>query len=189
MRRFTQGFYGYVFAMLVCLAIGAVFLLITPQDRAEHIPSVDYSIDLANARRMASFAVWAPSPPPNWVPTSSRLVDQDHAVTWRLGFATAERKHAMLAQSDERPATEFANRMAGIAASQGTTQVAGMTWEKRYREDKNQRSLIRVLPDSIIVVTGSADWPELTALAASLRAQPKTPATETSPPAPGGGAH
>jgi hypothetical protein len=189
-RRFTQGFYGYAFAVMVCLAGAGLFLLVTPQSRAEHIPSVDYTIDLANARHMAPYDVWAPTVPPKWVPTSSRLVKEHGAVTWRLGFATAQRKHAMLAQSDERPGTEFANRMAGIAASQGSVQVGGVTWEKRFRPDKDQRTLIRMLPGSTVVVTGSAGWPELTALAASLHTQPASTATSsasaTPPPAPAG---
>jgi hypothetical protein len=174
-RRFTQGFYGYVFAMAVCLAAAGLFLLITPQSRTEHIPSVDYSVDLANARHQAPFEVWAPAPraPGNWIPTSSRLVNQNAAVTWRLGFATAKRMHAMLAQSDERPGAGFADRMANSAASIGTQQVGGATWERRFRVDKDQRSLVRVLPGVTVVVTGSADWNELAALAATLQPQPK----------------
>ncbi|MGW0073591.1 DUF4245 family protein, partial [Streptosporangium sandarakinum] len=61
MRRFTQGFYGYAFAMLVCLAAVGLFLLVTPQSRTEHIPRIDYSMDVANLRRTAPYEVWAPS--------------------------------------------------------------------------------------------------------------------------------
>ncbi|MDF5754715.1 DUF4245 domain-containing protein [Spongiactinospora sp. TRM90649] len=174
MQRFAQGFYGYVFALLVCFGLVGVFLLVTPVGRSEHIPSVDYSIDLANARRSAAYQVWAPpAPPKDWIPTSSRMVADDGSgtVTWRLGFATAARSHAMLAQSDEKPQATFAGRMAGIEKSQGTQRIGDVTWERRFRPDKKQRSLVRVLPEATIVITGTADWPELAALAAALKPQ------------------
>ncbi|MEV8630115.1 DUF4245 domain-containing protein [Streptosporangium sp. NPDC051023] len=179
MRRFTEGFYGYAFAMLVCLAGVAVFLLVTPQSRTEHIPKIDFSIDVANMRRAAPYQVWSPDPVlPNWVPTSSRKTDGKSAdgkptVTWKLGFATAKRAHALLGQSDEKPQAEFANRMANTDQAGGSIQINGVTWEKRFREDKNQRSLIRFLPDVTLVVTGTAQWDELSALAGSLKQQTK----------------
>ncbi|GIH98992.1 DUF4245 domain-containing protein [Planobispora takensis] len=183
MQRFTQGFYGYVVAMGVCLVGVVIFLFVTPQSRTERIPRVDYSIDVANLRRDAPFPVWAPEPvPANWVPNSSRATNQKGVVTWRLGFATAERRHAMLIQSDEKPAAGFASRMANTDQATGSVRIAGESWEQRYRKDKNQRSLVRLLPGSTVVVTGTAEWDELTALASSLKQQPKP--TETPTPTP-----
>ncbi|WP_285704013.1 DUF4245 domain-containing protein [Microtetraspora sp. NBRC 16547] len=177
MRRFTEGFYGYAFALIVCLAVGSLILLFMPNGKNEHIPRIDFSIDKVNAARAAPYAVEAPREVlPNWVPTSSQLTEKDGVVTWRLGFATGKRMHAMVAQSDEQPFADFANRMANSDKATGTRQINGTAWEERFRQDKNQRSLIRVLPDHTVMVTGSADWDELTALAASLVVQPK-PAT------------
>ncbi|MBG0815043.1 DUF4245 domain-containing protein [Planomonospora sp. ID82291] len=179
MQRFTEGFRGYVAAMLICLLGVFVFLLVTPQSREEHIPRIDYSIDVANMRRDAPYRVWTPEPvPADWIPTSSRKTAQRGVVTWRLGFATAkgadgEREHVMLAQSDEKPAAGFADRMANSDRALGTVPIAGAVWEKRQREDKDQRSLVRILPDCVIVVTGTAGWDELTAFAGSLKQQPK----------------
>ncbi|MGV9328084.1 DUF4245 domain-containing protein [Streptosporangium sandarakinum] len=174
MRRFTQGFYGYAFAMLVCLAAVGLFLLVTPQSRTEHIPRIDYSMDVANLRRTAPYEVWAPSQvPAGWIPTSSRTAQEKGTTTWRLGFATARRSHAMLAQSNEKPAADFASRMANTTEVTGNVQIGGATWEQRFRKDKNQRSLVRLLPDATVVVTGTAQWDELTTLAASLKQQPK----------------
>ncbi|MDP9865103.1 MULTISPECIES: DUF4245 domain-containing protein [Streptosporangium] len=172
MERFTQGFYGYAVAMLVCLAGVGVFLLVTPQSRTEHIPKVDFSFDVANMRRDAPYQVWSPDQvPAGWIPTSSRMTKEKGAVTWRLGFATAKRSHAMLAQSDERPAAEFANRLANTGEVTGSVQIGGVTWEQRVRKDKNQRSLVRLLPDATVVVTGTAQWDELSALAGSIKQQ------------------
>ncbi|MFJ2028883.1 DUF4245 domain-containing protein [Streptosporangium sp. NPDC087985] len=177
MERFTQGLYGYAIAMLVCLAGVGVFLLIAPQSREEHIPQVDFSIDVANMRHSAPYQVWSPDPvPAGWIPTSSRMTSEKGVVSWRLGFATAKRSHAMLAQSDEKPAAEFANRMANTSEVVGSVQIGGVTWEQRLRKDKDQRSLVRLLPDVTVVVTGTAQWDELSALAGSIKQQ-----TETAP--------
>ncbi|GAA0987654.1 hypothetical protein GCM10009555_067430 [Acrocarpospora macrocephala] len=178
MRQFTQGFYGYAFALFVCLLAAGAFLLITPQSRTQHIPRVDFSIDTANAARLAPYRVEVPRQvPTGWTPTSSRVTQDQNTLTWRLGFATANQMHAMLAQSNETPTADFAARMANTATITGTQQIGGTTWEQRFREDKNQRSLIRILPDHTIIITGSADWPELTALATTLTPAPKPAAS------------
>ncbi|MDP9849003.1 DUF4245 domain-containing protein [Streptosporangium lutulentum] len=179
MQKFTQGFYGYVVAVLVCLGGVGLFLLITPQSKTEHIPSVNFSIDVANMRHMAPYQVWSPEPvPAGWIPTSSQATNQKGVVTWRLGFATAkradaERSHVMLAQSDEKPAAEYANRMANTSEVTGNVQISGVTWQQRFRKDKNQRSLVRLLPGVTIVVTGTGQWDELSALAGSLKERSK----------------
>ncbi|GAA0407378.1 hypothetical protein Acor_68980 [Acrocarpospora corrugata] len=180
MRQFTQGFYGYAVALFVCLLAVGLFLLITPQSRTEHIPRVDFTIDTANAARLAPYEVEVPSQvPTGWTSTSSRVTQDKSILTWRLGFATGQKMHAMLAQSNEAPTAGFASRLANTATVTGTQQIAGNTWEQRFREDKNQRSLVRILPDHTIIITGSADWPELTTLATTLTPAPK-PSTPSS---------
>jgi hypothetical protein len=176
--RLTQGIYGYAFALFVCLAAVGLFLLVTPQSRTGHVPRIDYSIDQANAVRAASYQVEAPRQVlPDWVPNSSSLTQTGSTVTWRLGFATEKEMHALLAQSDEQPPAGFANRMANTDKVTGTRQINGEAWQERFRPDKNQRSLVRIMPDHTVVVTGSADWQELTDLAASLVPQPRAAAS------------
>ncbi len=139
-----------------------LFLLVAPPSRTEHIPRVEFTIDAANAARAAEFPIEVPeSVQPDWVPTSSRLTTANGVVTWRLGFATGKRMHAMLAQSNEQPVAGFANRMANTETPAGSAVIKGTTWEKRFRVDKNQRSLVRVADGHTVIVTGSADWPEL----------------------------
>ncbi|MFI6500550.1 DUF4245 domain-containing protein [Nonomuraea typhae] len=173
--RLTQTFYGYVVAMLVCLAGVGVFLLMTPQSRTEHIPKREYTITVANFNRAVPYKVWRPSQDPaGWIANSNRIADGSAgAKVLYLGFATAKREHAMFAQSGEQPAAGFGNRMANSDKSIGTEQINGQPWDKRFREDKKQRTLIRTLPGVTLVVTGTADWPELTQLAASLQELPK----------------
>ncbi|MCK2213125.1 DUF4245 domain-containing protein [Actinomadura sp. ATCC 31491] len=175
MRRFTEGFYGYAVALLVCLAGAAVFLMITPQSREEHIPRREYSITVANFSHDVPYRVWAPrQDPAGWVPNSNRIAKGENgAQVLYLGYATAKRQHAMFIQSDERPAAAFAARMANRDKAVGTQQIGGVAWEQRYREDKNQRTLVRFLPDVTLVVTGTADWPELAELAGLLQQRPQ----------------
>ncbi|RSN08546.1 DUF4245 domain-containing protein [Nonomuraea sp. WAC 01424] len=175
MRRFTQGFYGYAVALFVCLAGVGLFMLVAPQSREEHIPRLDYSITVANFGHEVPYQVWAPQKDPSgWVPNSNRIAKgEGGAQVLYLGYATAARQHAMFAQSDEKPAAEFANRMTGIAKPAGNQQVGDVTWERRFREDKKQRSLVRVLPDVTLVITGTADWAELTELAGLLQQRGK----------------
>ncbi|MFF4619537.1 DUF4245 domain-containing protein [Nonomuraea jabiensis] len=175
MRRFTQGFYGYAVALFVCLAAVGLFLLITPQSREQHIPRLEYSITVANFGHSVPYGVWAPrNDPPGWVPNSNKIAKGENgAQVLFLGYATAKREHAMFTQSNEQPAAGFASRMANSDKAVGTQQVGGVQWEQRYREDKNQRSLVRVLPEVTLVITGTADWPELAELASVLQQRPK----------------
>ncbi|GII52998.1 hypothetical protein Pth03_13870 [Planotetraspora thailandica] len=178
MGRLTQGLYGYAFALFVCLAAVGLFLLVTPQSRTGHVPRIDYSIDQANAARTASYQVEAPRQVlPKWVPNSSSLTQTGSTVSWRLGFATEKEMHALVAQSDEQPQAGFADRMANTDKVSGTRQINGVAWQERFRSDKDQRSLVRILPDHTVVVTGSADWQELSALAGSLSPVPRPAAT------------
>ncbi|MEU6718499.1 DUF4245 domain-containing protein [Nonomuraea sp. NPDC046802] len=175
MQRFTQGLYGYAVALFVCLAGAGLFLLITPQSREEHIPRREYSITVANFGHSVPYGVWAPQKDPaDWVPNSNRIAKGENgAEVLYLGYATGKREHAMFVQSDERPAAAFASRMANTDKPVGTQQVGGVTWEQRFREDKKQRSLVRMLPEVTLVITGTADWAELGELAAVLQQRPK----------------
>lgn len=175
MRRFTEGFYGYAVALFVCFAAVGLFLLITPRSQGEHIPKLDYSITVANYARTVPYQVWAPvKDPEGWTPNSNRIAKgEGKAQVLHVGYATKARQHAMLIQSDEKPAAGFASRMANSDKPVGTQDVNGRQWERRFREDKNQRTLIRMLPDVTLVITGTADWPELGQLAAALEQRPK----------------
>ncbi len=175
MRRFTEGFHGYAVALFICLGAVGLFLLVTPQSGKEHIPKRDYSITVANFSRAVPYQVWAPvKDPEGWVPNSNKIATgESGARVLNLGYATAAREHAMVIKSDEKPPAGFANRMANSDKVVGTEQINGRSWERRFREDKNQRTLVLALPETTVVVTGTADWPELTELATALQQRPR----------------
>ena len=51
----------------------------------------------------------------------------------------------------------------------GTLEVAGRSWEKRYRPAKEVRSLVLRDGGVTVVVTGTASYDELARLAVALR--------------------
>jgi len=188
-KRLTTGLGGYAMAMLACLLMVGVVVLLTPRDETETLPTVDYGGHLLALRDDAPYTPYAPeSLPAGWRVTSSRLTglgERDEPVAWHLGMLTSSEEYAALEQSNERPVSEYLWRMTNSREPVGVQQVAGQTWQRYYRRDKDQRSLVRTLPDVTLVVTGTASYEELGVLAASLRPQPRDASPSASPGTPG----
>lgn len=176
-RRLTSGLPGFTVAMLVCLGVVGLVMLITPRRNEDALPRVDYRGDLAGLVTVAPYTVQAPEGlPVQWFPTSSRLTGKENGpVAWHLGFYTPQKQYAALEESNERPdgAGNFVDRMTSQGHPDGTAQVAGATWDRTFRPDKKQRSLVRRLPGITLVVTGTASYQELAVLAGSLKPQAK----------------
>jgi hypothetical protein len=177
-RRLMSGFPGFAMAMLSCLVVVGFVLLVTPRRNPNAMPQVNYQADLNGLVAIAPFTVQAPQGlDPKWYPTSSRLAGRAHGpLGWHLGLYTPGKQYAALEESDERPdgAGGFVSRMTSQGRPEGSLQVAGAAWDKTFRKDKNQRSLVRRLPGVTLIVTGTASYEELATLAGSLRPQPKT---------------
>ncbi|MEV5747665.1 DUF4245 domain-containing protein [Actinoallomurus sp. NPDC052308] len=176
-RRLTSGVPGFAMAMLSCLVVVGFVLLVTPRRNPNAIPQADYHGDLNGLVAIAPFTVQAPQGlDPKWYPTSSRLSGRANGpIGWHLGYYTPGKQYAALEESNERPdgSDGFVARMTSQGKPDGSLQVAGAAWDKTLRKDKNQRSLVRRLPGVTLVVTGTASYEELAALAGSLRPQPK----------------
>jgi hypothetical protein len=176
-KRLTTGLGGYTLAMLSCLLLVGLIVLITPRHPKETLPTADYGSQLFALRSGAPYIPYAPEGlPPTWRATSSRLsgLNDRGPVAWHLGMVTPSDEYAALEQSNERPVGEYLWRMTNSREPVGVQQVAGQPWQRYYRKDKNQRSLVRTLPGLTLVVTGTASYEELAVLAASLKPQPKT---------------
>lgn len=183
-RRLMSGVPGFTMAMLASLAVVGLIILITPRRNEGAMPHVDYRGDLSALTAIAPYQVQAPRGlPPQWYPTSSRLSGRPGGpIAWHLGFYTPAKEYAALEESNETPAGagNFIDRMTSQGHPDGTVQVAGATWDRRFRPDKKQRSLVRRLPGLTLVVTGTASYDELAVLTGSLRPQPK-PSPAASP--------
>lgn len=171
-RRLTSGLPGFIVAMAACFVVVGMVLLVTPRGNDNAVPHVDYKSDLTGLLAVAPYPVYAPvGLPPKWYPNSSRLSGQK-TISWHLGFYTPKKEYAALEESNEAGAS-FVPRMIVNQRQQGTVQIGDAAWEKYYRADKKQSSLVRRLPGSTLVITGTAPYDEIAALAGSLRLQPK----------------
>jgi Protein of unknown function (DUF4245) len=182
-KRLMSTLPGFSMAMLSCLVVVGLVILITPRRNENAMPRADYQSDLSGLRAIAPYAAQAPEGlPPQWYPTSTRL--SGHAggpVSWHLGFNTPQKEYAALEESNETPEGpgNFVDRMTSQGHPDGTSQIAGATWDRTFRPDKKQRSLVRRLPGLTLIVTGTASYEELAVLAGALKPQPKPAATPT----------
>lgn len=164
----------YATATVVCAALVALIWLLVVLPNGQARPGVDVAGEAARLRAAAPYQTYLPrSLPAGWQATDSRITGTRTGgpVAWHLGCRTARGGYAALEESDENPAA-FVPRMANRDRPVGTLQVAGAAWERYYRPDKKQYSLARRLPGVTLVVTGTASYDELAALAAALRPQP-----------------
>jgi hypothetical protein len=176
-RRLTSGFPGFAAAMLSCLVIVGLVLLLTPNRDDNAVHTVPYTGELSGLQVVAPYAVQAPEGlPAKWYATSSRLSGKAGGpIAWHLGFYTPLKQYAALEESNETAGGQggFIDRMTSQGRPDGSVQIAGATWNKTLRKDKNQRSLVRSLPGVTLVVSGTASYDELAVLAGSLKAHPK----------------
>lgn len=163
--------------MLSLLVVGAVVMLVAqPWNRPEAVVrAVDWRpVGVAFAGQ-AGFPVLAPSPlPAGWRATSVRIEPTvDGRTAWHVGWTTAGEQYAALEQSDTADVRYVATLTDSGAATGSDYVVNGQSWQRLVSADDDTRSLVLVQDlagdrDATYVVTGSADWPELEQLVASL---------------------
>lgn len=190
LKRYLSGPGQFVLAIGSCLLLVLAVFLITPSGDDKPLPrTIDYTWDAKEFTRKAPYETYVPTGlPPSWGATGSRLTGtnarkKDAAkgvVAWHLVLVTPTQRYAALEQSNDRPdgAGGFVARMTNVPKSSpqnaaGRRTVNGVAWDQYYQRDKKQYSLVRRLPDSTIVLTGTASYDELATLAASLVAQPR----------------
>jgi hypothetical protein len=162
----TLGSLAAALGILVVLLLAVVGVMRARQ--VEHIPSVDYGPDAAVVADQADYTAYAPEGlPEGWVPTSTRLTTGD-TVTWVLGFATPEDRHAEFAISDGDPEA-FVDETTEGGTADGTAEAGGHTWDRYTSADADRRALVRTDGDAVLVVAGGSDYAELAELAAALR--------------------
>ena len=124
---------------------------------------------LTQARQAASYDVLGPvGLGREWRATSVRSPREDGGLSWHIGFVTPRGDYAGLEQSDGPPAREFVDRFAEGSRATGDVRLAGRTWERREGGEPDPRTLVLRTDTSTVLVTGTAEWSELEALAGSL---------------------
>jgi hypothetical protein len=160
----------------VVLAVVALVVLITIRTGGQEIRVVDIGSTLSQAKIGAPFILVAPEGlGAQWHPTSvyfnpPQVTGVPGVTLWHIGFVTPEEQYAGLEQTNgpARDAVE-ADLIAPQAA--GLTSVAELSWQRWSDADGKRRAISHTEGLVTTVVDGTAGWPELEQLAASLRNQ------------------
>jgi hypothetical protein len=124
---------------------------------------------VALAAREAQFPVVAPAGlGADWRPTSVRWEPTEESRSERvlhIGYVTPADAYAQVSVAPvvDEP---YLDEQTADGAPTGTQAVGDATWQRRETDDR--RSLVLVDGSTATVVSGSADWDELIALAESL---------------------
>lgn len=167
--RGTRTIGDLVVSLAILLAIVGFVVLFVPRPNTDAVKVVDYTTLLTQARSDAPYPILAPvGLSDRWRATSARYEPDETATTWHLGFVTPRDAYAGVEQSNGLPRA-FVQEMTNDGAPDGTTEIFGLTWERRLQESKAQRSLVLTQDNITTVVTGTASWDELQELASALR--------------------
>jgi len=148
-----------------------------PEVQGSALPVVDVQEVVSQVDVSGPFDVRAPSDlPAGWAPTSAwfegpaRFPGLGGSVL-HVGYVTPTGSYAEVKQTDGEPDYAVREWAEGGEAT-GRVQVAGSEWTKRLSSEgtKALTTTVAGRPEVLVVVTGKADWPELTELAASLQA-------------------
>lgn len=156
--------------VLLCLLIvGYANLRQKPEERVQTVDPAG-AVQLAAAR--ASYRVQAPAGlDPHYLSTSARTnagnATPGKPVTLEIGYLTPARKYAGLVESDD-PAAPPVHAVLDGATPHGTVTIAGTPWT-RSTTTRGETALSSVTRGVTLLVSGSANEPELVAVAAALR--------------------
>ncbi|GAA1099821.1 hypothetical protein GCM10009605_39660 [Nocardiopsis composta] len=159
---------GMAIAMGIIVGILLIMALVANWRSGENIPSVDYRPDAEMLAETADFTAYAPEGlPDGWVPTSTDL-STGEPVTWKVGFATPEDRHAELLIGAEDPEA-MVEAATGGGKRDGASQVGGEEWERYLDGSETRHSLVKREDGVTVIVSGGSGYEELEVLAGSLK--------------------
>ncbi|GAB3356661.1 DUF4245 domain-containing protein [Modestobacter lapidis] len=154
--------------VLILVIVGVTTLR---QNPADPVREVDPGPSISLAAERAGYPLLVPQGlPDGWRPTSVRTDAVDGAagdpVTLEIGWLTPAEQYAGFVISDRRDADPLDDVLAD-ATDAGTTQIGGVTWDRRTTE-RGETALTRTEGPVTLLITGSAPDEELAALAAAV---------------------
>ena len=156
-------------SMAVVLALVFVMVLLAWRPAPDAITVVDPGPAIARAVADGAFSVSAPTDLDEaWRATSARwerTAESGDAAVLHLGYVTPADAYAQVTQSTAGT-QRYLDEQTDRGQPAGEQVVGGEPWQ-RY-ETADRRSLVSVDGASVTVVSGSADWDEIAALAGSL---------------------
>ena len=168
--RMRQTVGDMIRSMAVVLALVLVIVLLAWRPDPEAIKVVETAPVVALAARTAEFTVQAPaSLPAEWQATSARwesTVESDGANVLHLGYVTPRGEYAQFSESTAS-GPRYLDEQTASGTPAGEQVVGDVTWERRETDER--RSLVLSDVGTVTVVSGSAGWDELIALAGSIQ--------------------
>jgi hypothetical protein len=159
-----------IWALLACFIVVAFLMIVTWRPKEEKVRAVEYTAQLQDARKLAPW-VRGPEPMPSgWTATSVEFrAPQQSPVTWHLGVVTTEKKYVGLEQSNVT-ANAYQFDKLGKTADDGTSTVAGVTWQRKKLLDRDKEQALVLIGSGVTtILTGNAGYQALETFAAALR--------------------
>jgi Protein of unknown function (DUF4245) len=134
---------------------------------------------LATARKEAPFEVFAPTNLPDgwratrvsWVPQGQPYLNDQPSPRnlWQIGFLSPDDAFIDLNQGDVRP-QEMVDQQSRSGTPDGSSVVAGQTWQRLVSSDGRTRSLVLRRSDATTVVSADLPYEALEAYVSTLSA-------------------
>jgi hypothetical protein len=161
--------------LVIPLAVIAVIFTNLPDDHP--VKEVDWKPVLATARKEAPYQVLSPTNLPDgwratrvaWVPQGKPYLNGEASPRnlWQLGFLTPDDAFIDLNQGDVQP-QDMVDQQSRGGTPDGSSVVAGRTWQRLVSPDGRTRSLVLGNPDVTTVVTADLPYEALEAYASTL---------------------
>ncbi|MFB6564407.1 DUF4245 domain-containing protein [Streptomyces sp. NPDC056400] len=151
---------------VIGIVVAGIYLFVPHDEEADPTRTVDYRVETLTARRAAPYPVAAPVGLPEQWRATSVTYERKNASAWHLGFLDPERQYAAVEQSTDTSAKYLVEVTQHATATGQTQQVGDLAWE-RWDGEKYD-ALVRQEQGYVTVVTGTASFEQLGALAAAL---------------------
>lgn len=158
-----------VLSLAVVLGVVVLLVLLVPRVNGVTQPPVDVNLGARAAAAKVQFTPSVPvGLPDGWRPTSVRTTRSTaEVITWHVGYQTPSGQYAAVEQGRDAPFA-WVSQQTNRGRDDGTQLVNGEPWQRWVRGDKVQNSLVHTRGAVTTIVTGTATFPELAVLAASL---------------------
>ncbi|MYV74854.1 DUF4245 family protein [Streptomyces sp. SID1046] len=151
---------------VIGIVVAGIYLFVPHDEKADPTRTVDYRVETLTARRAAPYPVAAPVGLQEQWRATSVTYERKNANAWHLGFLDPEQQYAAVEQSTDTSAKYLAKVTQHATATGQTQQIGDLTWE-RWDGEKYD-ALVRQEQGYVTVVTGTASFDQLGALAAAL---------------------
>ncbi len=161
--------------LLIIVPLLIISFLFTRTIGDHPVQSVEVAPVLTQARAEAPYPVSVPvNLPEAWVPTRVAWEPDGFEGApprrlWQVGYLSPDQIYFAVNQSPDADVLVPAQTRDGVA--DGSSVIAGSTWERRVSADGRTRSLVRATGPVTTVVVADADYAALEAFTGALRTE------------------